>query len=269
LAQAPSISDVLRDESVGVLAMMPADSSMAGIAAYRHHCPALDMELRIEIYRARFGCTEVQFCCYCGLRVDKCRGAITGRDWECETVRNLATRWLGNDAAIIQEWIEPEGQTRICCAHKRGPLLEFLLSKLRGIAQRRRDRISRALRNANREFAAVWHAEQILDAARTPYEHESVELRTGFVYAISNGTHLKIGCSTSHPALSRLRDLQVASPLELDLVGAFVGTQRDEWATQRHFYAHRIRGEWFLDVPQIRAYFNTRSWSDKNAEHSA
>ena len=226
------------------------------------------MELSIEIYRARVGFTEVQFCCYCGLRVDRCRAAIAGRDWECETVRNLATRWLGNDAAIIQEWIEPEGQTRLCYAQKRGPLLEFLLSRLRGIAQRRRERISRSLRSANREFAAVWHAEQILDAARAPWEYKSADLRPGFVYAISNGTHLKIGWSTSHPALSRLRDLQIASPQELDLVGAFVGTQRDERVTQQHFYPHRIRGEWFLDVPQIRAYFSTRSRSDKNADHS-
>jgi hypothetical protein len=148
-------------------------------------------------------------------------------------------------------------------------LLEFLLSKLRGIAQRRRDRLSRALDAANGDFGAVWHTEQMLDSARTPYESEAADLRTGFVYAISNGTHLKIGWSARHPELSRLRDLQVASAQELDIVGAFIGTQRDERSAQRRFGPHRIRGEWFVDVPQIRAYFNKRSQSDKNAGHSA
>lgn len=248
---------------------MPADAHMVGIAGYRHYCPALDMEARIEVYRAHAGFSDVQFCCYCGLRIGSLRPGSAGSDWDCETVRNLATRWLASDATAIGEWIEPEGHAKLNIAQRRGPLLEFLLSKLRGIAQRRRDRISRALNAANQDFAAVWHAEQILDAARAPYEDESADLQVGFVYAISNGAHLKIGWSTRHPELSRLRDLQVASAHELQVVGAFIGTQRDERAAQRHFSDRHVRGEWFLDVPQIRAYFNTRSKSDKNQGHSA
>ena len=247
---------------------MPADSAMVGITGLRHYCPALGLELRIEVYRARAGFTETHFCCYCGLRVGRHRPLSSGRCWDCELVANLATRWLGNDAAIIRQWAEPEDHARMCFAQRRGPLLEFLLSKLRDVAQRRRDRISRALDTANREFTAVCHAEQILDSARTPYEDENADLQVGFVYAISNGTHVKIGWSIRHPELSRLRDLQVASSHTLQVVGAFIGTQQDERAAHQHFGSHRIRGEWFLDVPQIREYFKTRLESDKNADHS-
>ena len=228
------------------------------------------MEVCIEIYRAHVGFTDVQFCCYCGLRVGRHRPSSAGpRGWDLLTARELAARWLGSDATTIREWIEPEGHARLTFGQRRGPLLEFLLRRLRGIAQRRRDRLSRALDAANREFSAVWHAEQILDSARAPYESETPDLRIGFVYAISNGTHLKIGWSAHHPALSRLRDLQVASAHELDIVGAFIGTQGDERSIHQRFGPHRIRGEWFLDVPQIRAYFNKRSRSDKNAGHYA
>jgi hypothetical protein len=262
-------SDILPNDIVSVLAITPGDAPRIGLSAYRHYCAALRMEVCIEIYRARVGFTNVQFCCYCGLRVGRHPPTSAGRDWDCLTARDLASRWLGNDATIIQEWIEPDGHTRLSLARSRGPLLEFLLSRLRGIARRRRDRLSRALDTANREFGAVWLTEQILDSARAPYESEAPDLRIGFVYAISNGTHLKIGWSTSHPQLSRVRDLQVASAHELDIVGAFIGTQTDERSTQQRFGPYRVRGEWFQDVPQIRAYFKSRSRSDKNADHSA
>jgi Meiotically up-regulated gene 113 len=225
--------------------------------------------MRIEVYRAYAGFSDTRFCCFCGLRISKHRPSTAGQDWDCETVRRLAARWLANDARTIEEWIGPDGHAERSIAKKLGPMLEFLLSKLRGIARRRRERISRALSAANQDFAAIWHAEQVLDAARTPYEDEGADLPVGFIYAISNGTHLKIGWSTRHPELSRLQDLQVASAHELQVVGAFVGTQRDEQAAHRHFSDHRVRGEWFVDVPQIREYFKTQSESNKNASHSA
>jgi hypothetical protein len=247
---------------------MPAESVVTGLIAYSHHCPALGVDVRIEISDARVGFSEVRFCCYCGLRVDRARLGSAGQDWELETTRHLARRWLGSDAALIQEWIGPEGDASMRFARSRGPLLEFLLSKLRNIAQRRRNRISRTLSTANRDFAAIWRAEQILDAARAPDRSRTYEIRIGIVYAISNGSHLKIGWSARHPELSRLSDLQVASADQLEVVGAFVGSQQDEHSTHQRFYSQHIRGEWFYDVPEIRAFFRKRSASDKNTNDS-
>jgi hypothetical protein len=178
--------------------------------------------------------------------------------------KDLAGRWLGSEAALINEWIGLEGHAWMRVPRRRGPVLEFLLSKLRSIAQRRRDRIARTFGAANRDFAAIWRAEQILDAARAPYEARTEELRVGFVYAISNGSHVKIGWSARHPELSRLRDLQVGSAPQLNVVGAFVGTQDDEHSSHERFCLHHIRGEWFHDVPEIRAFFRRRSALDKN-----
>lgn len=79
----------------------------------------------------------------------------------------------------------------------------------------------------------------------------------GFIYAVSNGEAIKIGWSSRHPgsARGRLMDLQIASHLELNLIGAIVGTRSEEQSLHLRFAGHRLRGEWFAAVPEILQHF--------------
>jgi hypothetical protein len=80
----------------------------------------------------------------------------------------------------------------------------------------------------------------------------------GYVYAISDGTAIKIGFSSVHPSWpnGRLAQLQTACPTTLSLIGAFVGTVDDERNLHGRFAEHRLRGEWFAHVSEIVGYFD-------------
>jgi hypothetical protein len=58
---------------------------------------------------------------------------------------------------------------------------------------------------------------------------------------------IKIGCSQN--PLRRVRNLGCTV-----LLGATPGQFRDERAMHGRFGEHRVRGEWFVDVPAIRGY---------------
>ena len=62
------------------------------------------------------------------------------------------------------------------------------------------------------------------------------------VYAIWDGTAVKVGKSDMHPE-ERLRDLQVGNPRKLRLL-AFTG-HIDECRAHNLLWRHRLRGEWF------------------------
>lgn len=73
--------------------------------------------------------------------------------------------------------------------------------------------------------------------------------RQGWVYFVrSTGgrslTRVKIGWALDPE--KRLKYLQIGSPVELELVGAFRGTRSDERAVQKQFEFYRTHGEWFL-----------------------
>jgi hypothetical protein len=76
----------------------------------------------------------------------------------------------------------------------------------------------------------------------------------GYVYAISDGSAIKIGWSGAHPS-SRMAQLQTASPNKLRLVGALLAASHEEGALHARFARHRIRGEWFRPVDEIVDYF--------------
>lgn len=65
----------------------------------------------------------------------------------------------------------------------------------------------------------------------------------GFVYFIRAGDAIKIGFSI-HP-IKRVDELQIGNPEELELLGAFGGTERDEKALHADFSHLEIRSEWF------------------------
>ncbi len=78
----------------------------------------------------------------------------------------------------------------------------------------------------------------------------------GYVYLIAaKGTgSVKIGFSSKLPD-NRLRSLQTANPIDLQLLCFVHGTRRDELRYHAKFDHLRVRGEWFKDGPEIREYF--------------
>jgi hypothetical protein len=80
-----------------------------------------------------------------------------------------------------------------------------------------------------------------------------------FTYAIADKTALKIGKSAGHP-ITRLRELQVANPRRLQLVGWSV-TVTEAQAHRALRKAH-IRGEWYaLDALSL-GYIARFDWLD-------
>lgn len=70
--------------------------------------------------------------------------------------------------------------------------------------------------------------------------------REGWIYFIQSdaGGNIKIGFST-YGGRRRLDQLQVGSPVKLELLAAIVGTKHDENALHLHFNRLREKGEWF------------------------
>lgn len=99
---------------------------------------------------------------------------------------------------------------------------------------------------------------ETIDSRKIEVERTFGEVAVGFVYAITDGSAIKIGWTRSHPGRSggRLSQLQTAHPLELRLIGAFLSSQRHEAELHAKFSQHRLRGEWFRYVPEIVEYFD-------------
>lgn len=83
----------------------------------------------------------------------------------------------------------------------------------------------------------------------------------GLVYLISDGRHLKIGRTSRYPT-QRLKDLQTSSRYDLEIIACFWSDEcaRTERALHDRFSRHRIRGEWFEDVVEIRHAFKVIGW---------
>ena len=72
------------------------------------------------------------------------------------------------------------------------------------------------------------------------------------VYVIQCGSCIKIGYTTN--LHQRLHSLKTANPSEIELIGSFPGTRRDEQALHLKFSHLRAKGEWF------HADWELRSW---------
>jgi hypothetical protein len=87
------------------------------------------------------------------------------------------------------------------------------------------------------------------------------------VYAIYDGTAIKVGKSDTHPE-ERLRDLQVGNPRRLQLL-AHTG-HLDERRAHRLLWRHHLRGEWFateavLELVQDWDWLDTKLWTELRA----
>lgn len=246
--------------TLGVIVTAPADEPLDAFETYSHHCASAKWDLRIGLRHRSAVAPPLRFCPYCGIRVGLAhRVGESGEAWDCGIVRDLATRWLGRDAHMIRAWIRPDGSANQRMAVARQPLLEWLLDRLMTIAARRCDRHDGRLRQARAEFNAIWHAQQLLSAARGSINGSIASpsvLPTGFIYAVSNGTEIKIGWSGRHPTISgRLEALQTGCAQQLKILGVILGSRRDEKDIHHRFGHHWVRGEWFHDVAEIRLFF--------------
>jgi hypothetical protein len=130
------------------------------------------------------------------------------------------------------------------------------------LARWRKQRLHPLAENA---WAILRHADQIdvdlraidglVEAARParPTTSEIPVPATGIVYLIGAPGSLKIGFTVN--VRSRFDGLRTSSPLDLSVLALLEGSRQLERELHRRFAVHRLRGEWFLDVPEIRDFF--------------
>lgn len=93
--------------------------------------------------------------------------------------------------------------------------------------------------------------ERIENLHQRKLTQRSVKRRiTGFVYFARRGPNVKIGFSSSPP--KRLRDLEMAAGQPFDEVVTMRGNRALEQRYHRRFQEHRVQGEWFRFVDEIR-----------------
>ncbi|MES2602127.1 MAG: GIY-YIG nuclease family protein [Pseudomonadota bacterium] len=73
----------------------------------------------------------------------------------------------------------------------------------------------------------------------------------GKVYFLEGGGRIKIG--HSRDVAARVRNIATSSPIKLGLLGSVDGSHKVEKAVHRMLAEHRVKGEWFVDCPQVRA----------------
>lgn len=79
--------------------------------------------------------------------------------------------------------------------------------------------------------------------------------KEGFIYFLKSKNDLiKIGFSVDYP--KRINDLQNSSPIELELLGIIIGTQKKEEMLHNRFKKYRSHGEWFYLNKDILKYID-------------
>lgn len=73
---------------------------------------------------------------------------------------------------------------------------------------------------------------------------------------VGDESRYKIGHTTKSPQ-TRLSQLQVGNPFEMEMMGWFYGSSHVESLLHREFRAHHIRGEWFGEDPRLSTLIHT------------
>lgn len=76
----------------------------------------------------------------------------------------------------------------------------------------------------------------------------------GFIYFMLSPIMEQVKIGFAKNPEQRLRELQVGSADQLELILCHTGTINDEQELHRQFAAHRTNGEWFRFVSEIEAY---------------
>lgn len=96
-----------------------------------------------------------------------------------------------------------------------------------------------------------------LDARTITPREAANDIPEQWVYAIQVDSNGPIKIGTARNPRSRRSTLQIASPWQLRLLGAWAGDENDEITLHRLLREHRIRGEWFhptADVIELVAW---------------
>lgn len=183
-------------------------------------------------------------------------------EWEFRTAvpeyRALLAARSRGCAASLERFVRPCALCRRALFEQHAAAVESELRELcRGLAQDSRASQS-ALERTQDELNLV-HA-VLYEATALPASPEGDGPALGYVYAISDGSAIKIGWTATHPGMpgGRLAQLQTAHSAELTLIGAERAAVHRESELHRRFSEHRIRGEWFRYVPAIVEYFDPR-----------
>ena len=78
--------------------------------------------------------------------------------------------------------------------------------------------------------------------------------RTAFVYFVAGAGLIKIG--TAKVVRTRLRDLQIGSPVRLELLVAIRGSRHLEMLLHQRFEHLHAHGEWFRAEHELRAFID-------------
>lgn len=70
------------------------------------------------------------------------------------------------------------------------------------------------------------------------------------VYFIESGGHIKVG--TSRGLSQRIKQMQIGSPMPLNLLGSVSGGRLEEATIHEALQSYRSHGEWFRDGPEVR-----------------
>jgi hypothetical protein len=70
------------------------------------------------------------------------------------------------------------------------------------------------------------------------------------VRTISKPSFIKVGFSNKNPEY-RIRKLQTASPLELEVLLIKEGTMQEEKSLHARLFGFEVRGEWFRNCPEV------------------
>jgi len=88
----------------------------------------------------------------------------------------------------------------------------------------------------------------------TFFKVESDEDKSGRVYFLRDGDHIKIGTSTDVRA--RVAGGQTMNPRKLVLIGSIPGGRQLEESLHLKFWPLRVRGEWFTAAPELLAFID-------------
>ena len=80
-------------------------------------------------------------------------------------------------------------------------------------------------------------------------------IRKPYVYAISDGVHIKIGVAQCPH--NRLKQLATGNPNKLTILGTFDGGYELESELHKRFTKVRDNGEWFIPTESLLEYLNT------------
>jgi len=183
-------------------------------------------------------------------------------EWEFRTAipayrALLAARGRGG-APSLERWVRPCVLCQRALFEKYGAAVENELRALcAALAQD--SRASQSALEQIQEHLNLVHA-VLDDATASPAGPDGQGGGLGYVYAITDGSAVKIGWTARHPGMpgGRLSQLQTAHFAELTLIGAMQAPVHWESELHRRFSEHRIRGEWFRYVPAIVEYFDQR-----------